>query len=258
MRNKSLMSLVGLFGIVFLLSSCGGKTPFTNCIDSAVDPLSGGFQAGTGTEADPYIICTAEQLNLIGADGALDLKSYRLEADIDLSGIKFNIIGTSGISWFQQGIVGIDEVGFRGVFDGNNKKISNLFILNIDSRLGTGLIGVLGVGGVVKNLGLENVDISGKANVGGLASFNVGVITNCYTTGAVSGTEQSIGGLVGSNHDDSTRGSTLYRGAIEHSYSSCDVNGDSTSVAIGGLVGKNNGTIESSYSVGEVLSLIHI
>ena len=245
--------MVGLFGIVFILSSCGGASN-TIC-DSAVDPSSGGFQAGTGTESDPYIICTAEQLNLIGADGALDLKSYRLEADIDLSGVTFNIIGTSGISWFMSGSLGLDEVGFRGVFDGNNKKISNLVVEHATvTGIPVGFISAVGVGGVVKNLGLENISVTaGVELVGGLVGLNIGTITSCYTTGVVNA-NSSAGGLVGANvNGESMCGSPVIPniGSIENSYSVCDVT-STVSEAIGGLVGANKGAIAKSYATGNV------
>ncbi len=48
-------------------------------------------------------------------------------------------------------------VGFRGVFDGNNKKITNFTVSGADA----GLFGVIGKGAVIKNVTFENVTFAG-------------------------------------------------------------------------------------------------
>jgi hypothetical protein len=86
---------------------------------------------------------------------------------------------------------------------------------------------------------------SGSISIGGLAGSNVGgTITNCYATGAVSGTEY-VGGLVGYNMEymDSIGG------IITYCYASGTVSGSSR---IGGLVGQSEGTIITCYAAGAV------
>jgi len=77
------------------------------------------YGGGTGEPNDPYLIYTAEQMNEIGADSNNWDKHFKLMAAIDLSsytGTSFNIIGYN--DWRG-------NKPFRGVFDGNDKTISN-------------------------------------------------------------------------------------------------------------------------------------
>ena len=77
--------------------------------------------------------------------------------------------------------------------------------------------------------------------MGGLLGFNrYGIVSNCYSTGAVAG-EQYIGGLVGYNED----------GMVSGCYSSGAVTG--TSWGVGGLIGENHeGSISNCFSTGAV------
>jgi hypothetical protein len=70
------------------------------------------------------------------------------------------------------------------------------------------------------------------------ANRSGGPITNCYSTGSVSGSSY-VGGLVGDN----------WYGAISNCYSSSTVWGYRS---VGGLVGLNYGTITNCYSNGDV------
>jgi hypothetical protein len=88
--------------------------------------------------------------------------------------------------------------------------------------------------------------VSGSSDpyyVGGLVGFNDGSISNCYSTGAVSGSSDSyyVAGLVGYNY-----------GSISNCYSSGAVSGSSNSYYVGGLVGLNDGSISYCYSTGAV------
>lgn len=217
----------------------------TPLCDSAIVPTANGFQSGDGTRENPYIICSATQLNLIGVIGGLDpsypllTKSYKLGSDIDMNGVNFNIIGK---------YLGVDNfLYFSGVFDGNNKKISNLNI-NAPTDYNVGFIGSIGLGGEIKNLGLNNVTITGKAYVGGLVANNYyGSINNCHVSGVVTGTVQdNIGGLVGSNY-----------GTIANSYTTGTVTATSPSAddnsGLGGLIGTNyESSVNNSYSTANV------
>jgi len=138
---------------------------------------------------------------------------------------------------------------FSGIFDGLGHTINNLAILHS----GTGYIGLFGTNsGFIKNVGLVDVDITGKHNVGALVGYNTGgTISNSYSTGSVKGTQDGsstsnygdIGGLVGDNNS----------GTISNSYSTATVIGTVANVSdIGGLVGENHGTINNSYSTGAV------
>ena len=151
--------------------------------------------------------------------------NYYLANDIDCSGFgNFEPIGT-------------ESSKFTGTFDGKGYKITNLYI-NRPSTDNVGLFGFTGSGSEIKDVGLEEVDVSGDGCVGGLVGFNDGPITNSYSSGSVSGS-CGVGGLVGYKR----------QGTITNSYSSGSVSG---SWNVGGLVGINEGTITNSYSTGSV------
>jgi hypothetical protein len=188
------------------------------------------YGGGAGTQDDPYLIRTAEQMNAIGASRGDWGKHFQLRADIDLSeyaDAAYNIIGTGSAS-----------ESFSGIFDGNDHKIYS-FSLKTARQQYTGLFGY--VGGQVKNLGLINPDIfSQGSHVGALVGYLAfGTITSCYARSANVTGDDYIGGLIGS-----------CTGRVYKSYSTGSVVGDSY---VGGLIGLiDDGTINTSYSKASV------
>jgi len=196
------------------------------------------YGGGSGTEQDPYLIYTSEQMNTIGANQDDWGKHFRLMADIDLSaytGTQFNIIGRF-IKWGDPG-----TKSFTGVFDGNDHKIFNFTWTSYDVNH-VGLFGFV-ESSQIKNLGLENVNVQAVNGdfVGGLVGFdNPGdsVITNCYSMGRILGAWY-VGGLVGSG------------GTVTNCYSTARVVG---TYYVGGLVGSNgSATMTNCYSTGRAL-----
>ena len=130
---------------------------------------------------------------------------------------------------------------FNATFNGDGYTISNLYI-NRSSTIGVGLFG--STSGKIDDLGLVNVDISGRSSIGGLAGTNSGTITDSYVSGSVGSVSQpstGVGGLVGTNS-----------GAITNSCATASVSGlDSW---IGGLVGEHqsDATITNSCATGTV------
>jgi len=161
--------------------------------------------------------------------------SYYLANDIDCS---------DTVNWNSG--AGFEPVGtFTGTFDGQGHKITDLYI-NRPSTDYAGLFGCTSSGSEIRNIGLENVVVTGNEYVGGLAGQNRGTITNSSSTGSVTGNEARVGGLAGRN----------YGGTIENCYSTAGVNGWQI---VGGLVGSNRmpygGTmarILNSYSTGSI------
>ena len=134
--------------------------------------------------------------------------------------------------------IGTSDDPFKGSFDGQGYEISSMFINRPDEYL-VGLFGAIGVGGIVQNTRMLNVDVAGEWLVGGLVGGNWGDVINSYASGTVSG-EDCVGGLVGGNS-----------GGVSNSCSAANVTGHWD---IGGLLGcsDSNGTVISSYSVGNV------
>jgi hypothetical protein len=162
---------------------------------------------------------------------------------------------------------------FTGVFEGNGHVIRNMNINMPDSDY-IGLFGGLGKGGQILNLGVEDVNIRGHYGVSGLVGYNACIISNCYSTGAVSG-YQDVGGLVGHNGKGNGDGGSIsncystgtvsgyqgvgglvganWYGNISNCYSTGAVSGSSGSCFVGGLVGYNSyGSISNCYSMGAV------
>ncbi|MCK5271160.1 MAG: hypothetical protein KAJ52_01240 [Sedimentisphaerales bacterium] len=151
---------------------------------------------------------------------------------------------------------GFQGVPFAGIFDGNDHIVSNLTIDTAGAGNDyLGLFGSIeGSSAEVKNLGLENVDITGGAEswyLGGLCGYNAnGTITNSYATGAVTGGDNSwyLGGLCGYNSD----------GTITNCYATGSVTGGDYSNWLGGLCGDNSyGTISNCYATGSVTGEYH-
>jgi len=185
------------------------------------------YGGGSGTQADPYLIYTAEQLNMIGTIDCDRDKHFKLMADIDLSvlaGVEFNTIGSF-------------DVPFTGVFDGGGHAIAHL-TLSGDADLV--LFGCLESGAEVKDLGIVDVNITSLYSAAGLVMTNNGTVTRCYSSGAVSG-YAGVGGLVGYNY-----------GTVTRCYSTVVVSGTGEHSAVGGLIGSNSGTVTHCYSTGAV------
>src|SRR5690606_34000485 len=98
---------------------------------------------------------------------ALDLSAhYTLGRHIDAAATAgANVAGL----WSSAGFVPLGDMtyAFDGVLDGRYHVVHELTI-NSDAMMMTGLIGQLFMGGAVRNIGLENVDVRGMAAVGGL------------------------------------------------------------------------------------------
>jgi hypothetical protein len=131
---------------------------------------------------------------------------------------------------------------FTGTFDGQGHEIHDLFIDRPD-ELGVALFVSVYRSGIVKDVGMVNVTITGDASVGSLVAINGGNVNNSCSSGSVIG-YYSIGGLVGVNMEE-----VYYDGTVSDSYYTGSVTGEAE---VGGLVGANYGTVSYSYSTGSV------
>jgi len=232
-----------------------------------------GFAGGTGTEASPYKIAEAKNLDAISSclGFSNSNKYYELQNDINLN----NYIANSSAGW-------LPIENFYGKFNGNDHKISGLWINR--PTMTVGLFGTVNKGADIRNIGLEIDNAKGGVNgatSGGLVGNNSGAISNSQVIGNITGNEailSKVGGLVGENSKDGTInnsyatgniaciGSGLLceayvgglvggnKGAISYSYATANIgNGKENEIgAKGGLVGGNDGTISNSYATGSV------
>ena len=186
---------------------------------------------GGGSPDNPYLIHTYEELKKIAS---VSLSAhYRLVADIDASA---SATENSG-SGFQP-IGNYSGTPFTGKLNGSGHIISRLSIKRTEQNY-IGLFGYLGNESVVDSLGLINADISGKGYVGALVGINDGNVFGCFSTGAVDGSGNYVGGMSGNNN----------AGKVAFSYSDCSVSG---ALLVGGLVGYNNDSISNCYATGTV------
>jgi hypothetical protein len=195
--------------------------------------LKPSYGGGRGTEADPYLIYTAEHLNQVGpATCDLD-KHFKLMADIDLSGYRGTDLNIIGI---------LPDTPFTGAFDGSGHIISHLEYRNSQADC-AGLFGhVSGPRAMIRDLGLldPNVHAEVARELGPLVgSLSEGTVTRCYVRGGRVSGGHSVGGLVGSSSS-----------VIELSYSTTSVAGGD---CVGGLTGSNyRGTMRRCYSLSDV------
>lgn len=103
-----------------------------------------------------------------------------------------------------------------------------------------GLVGLNTFGFILSSY--ANGTVVGENDVGGLVGMNTdGKVRNSYASVDVEGTGENIGGLVGFNSLSDVR----------NSFASGAVTGRDN---VGGLVGRNNGSIKRSYAAGRVVS----
>ena len=159
--------------------------------------------------------------------------NYRLGGDITVLGI-----------WTP---IGTEIAPFGGTFDGAGYTITGLTTIGQSFDL-RGFFGVVNRGHIT-NLTLRDVNIRGRGFIGGLVgSLNRGTVSRSSVTGAVTGSNTSLGASVGGLVGSLNLGSMVF-----DSYADVVVTGGSD---VGGLVGSVNqdSTVSRSYAIGSVSS----
>ena len=185
------------------------------------------YSGGLGTAAEPYEIDTvADWQALMDTPTDWD-KHFILTADIDVNGVPLSPVGN-------------DANNFTGVFDGNDHIIRNAD-MNMPDTDYVGLFGYVDPNGQIRNLGVEDVMMAGRALVGSLVGRNKGNLSACHATGNVEG-DNTVGGLVGFND-----------ASVTECWASSDVNVIDGWIGLGGgLVGYNRGNLNACYALGSV------
>lgn len=196
------------------------------------------FEAGNGTETEPYIITTAAQLD--------EVRNFRnacfeLGNDIDLS------------SYLNKNETGWKPIkNFYGTFDGKKHTIKGLWI-NLSSVDNVGLFAN------VERLDDERVSVSnlfveigtkglkGRNYVGGICGLlpSNGKIENCKVTGDIYG-DYCVGGIVGGFSDYYYHSSIISQCASSGNIIANDY--------VGGILGKN----DTSCSINNCYSVAHV
>ena len=222
-------------GYAILVKATVGKAASRNDDDDdePEEPEDPGY---TDDGKGNYTVTTTDGLKnvakLVNEEGKTGI-NITLTDDIDLKGIEWTPISNA------------DNKAYTGTFDGGGHTITGLTVTTSDQY--AGLFGYIDKVGTVKNVKLENVQITSDhqyANVGGVAGYCYrGTLENCSVSGSVSGSGSSsdVGGVVG------------YQlvGSITGCSSSATVKGMNRA---GGVVGvTNNGaTLTACYATGDV------
>ena len=183
------------------------------------DASANGFDSGIGTEINPYVIRTVAQLqNLatqVNEGNEFKGKYFILASDLNLSGINWEPIGygrTDDADPYPDD--GTAFNGFAGHFDGDGHTISNLQIHRAPATTTweesyVGLFGCVESGASIKNLSIENIDISANSLIGSVVGYvpndevanpGVTIFDNITVTGSIKINGQTnIGGILGRN-----------------------------------------------------------
>ena len=228
---------------------------------------------GNGTEAEPFILKTADHLawfrdyvnvgkvsacaKIADDVEAIDMSSVCHEADAEKQ--------VAELSWTP-----IGSKKYQGTFDGNGKTIRNLFISSTSNEIGffgcaadcriknitfdnakvkgndncsTGILAGYAGSCVIENIKTtESCSVEGKEETGGIAGRANGNISNCENHAIVNGLH-SVGGIVGICFDS------------ENSITSCANYGEITGTEdfVGGIIGYfGEGSLQNSANYGNV------
>ena len=148
---------------------------------------------GSGTEQDPFQISSLNDLTQltteINTNSVIINHQFKLMDNLDCSATATNTFVSIGNSYYTS---------FKGVFDGNNKTISNLTSTN-------GLFNVV-VNATIKKLTLNGCTVTGSSTgesaAGVVADFRSGTIEDCHVVNSTisSGDNSnitSVGGIAG-------------------------------------------------------------
>ena len=227
------------------------------------------FAAGDGSEADPWVIQSRDQLeafavSLTEAEGGDYAGKYvRLDSDIDLTGRE----------WIP---IGEHQYGFAGSFDGGNHTVTGMTMGSPEAPADAGdregywaFFSLLTETARVKDLNLTDVSINASSRVGLSVGGVAGVITNSDNSydnwkGAVVD-HCSVSGVMTALQDPGTVNllaggvtSFLYKGAIINCMTdvdlNCTVRNGGGWVEAGGITGMNNrGLVANCFSLGDIL-----
>ena len=229
---------------------------------------------GNGTEAEPFILKTADHLAWFRDYVNTGKTSACAKIADDVDAIDMSTVchaadaatNTKELSWDP---IGNSDNKYQGTFDGNGKTIRNLYINStirykgffgyaVDCRIknitfdnakvkttdvyGTGILAGAFEKGTIENIKiLANCSVEGTENTGGIAgAAGAGNIINCENRAMVNGTNK-VGGIVGNCYDNTISSCANY-GAVT-----------GTGYAVGGMVGYfSSGTMQNSANYGDI------
>ena len=215
-------------------------------LSSYIIPVAGKFYDITLNYDPDYTITTGDQGQTIySTDNERGLRNLVELVNSGKTGIDIALTDDITLTgeWTP---IGTESQRYTGTFDGNNHTITRLTVTGTTRY--AGLFGVVGKGGTVKDVTLEDVNISCVNNagcVGGVVGWNFGgtVTGCCVVSGEIYG-NNFVGGVAGTND----------HGSLTGCYATCDISGGG--IASGGVVGYNGydetGSITACYHAGNI------
>ena len=228
---------------------------------------------GNGTEAEPFILKTADHLAWfrdyvnVGKTSACAKIADDVE-EIDMSSVCHKADAEKQVAELSWTPIGSKK--YQGTFDGNGKTIRNLFISSTSNEIGffgcaadcriknitfdnakvkgnencsTGILAGYAGSCVIENIKTtENCSVEGKEETGGIAGRANGNISNCENHAIVNGSYY-VGGIVGICFDS------------ENSITSCANYGaiTGTDQFVGGIIGYfGEGSLQNSANYGNI------
>lgn len=226
--------------------------PFTTDADTILfalwktEPVTVSKPCGEGSKSCPFHIKTPGELLYFAAviNGNIDtieVNEYAnaiLDNDLDLSRVCSPELG----SWTP---IGTGSSRFRGLFNGHNHTIKNLYI--------NGSAEGLGLFGKVSNCEIRNLIIgpgliiSSGPSVGSIVGVGVATIIDCHNYADIVCASKFNGGIIGYASKDSYIEKCHNEGNITGTSSQTDLFG------VGGIAGAlSRGTITDCYSLGSI------
>ena len=248
------------------------KKLFAILLFTAITLSAQSYSGGAGTEANPYQISNLTDLTYLMNHSADWSKHFIQTANINASSTStWNLGDHDGNSSTPNEYMGWSPLGnettnFTGSYDGNEKTISGLFInragwrqyimpYTYERNTDQGFFGIVGVSGVITDLILTNVNITGSGRTGGLVGKLQGTVSGCsVTSGTVSidypisyQTTYYLGGLIGYADGNSI---------VTNSYTSITVTTED--YIVGGLIGYTLGNVSKCYSTSSVTGRVDV
>jgi len=207
---------------------------------------------GSGTQADPYLIETAQNLAWISEMVNNGVTTYsgvwfKLTSDLNMRNIAWVPIGNSTTNCFC------------GKFDGDNHFIDSVSVTG--NYIYAGLFGITGNGADISNVGVRcKININSGSDehyVGGIVGYVNGgqtIISHCHNTGDISHSQREgiIGGIIGKLTGANSVVENCYNtGNVSATYSGSSYSYELCSAGIIGAIGTNT-MIKNCYNAGNV------
>ncbi len=169
---------------------------------------------GSGSEASPFLIRTAADLNL--------LASFMQTSGMNYEGYHFRVENDIAYSEEQPFTpIALTGVQFQGDFNGNGKSISAIAFTDETTKTGKniGFFGTVGSKGVVRDLTLEG-QIKAHSYVGSFAGLLYGRISGCESKMNIDGKGGYSAGFAGRLYDGAVIENSVFSGKVSEAYTS--------------------------------------